>query len=112
MERRASSPVGVDTKSHLGNGAKQFAEKLSGSPCYIVLVIPTPNAAEESATTKSSVCTMCLDDVGMTKRGCSALKPKPRALSRVFLFTLSNRGLNWRAYLGGVHRAECDEKGI
>src|SRR5438309_11897014 len=37
--------------------ALQFAEKLSGAPCSIVLVIPTPNAAEESAIPKSSVCT-------------------------------------------------------
>jgi hypothetical protein len=29
--------------------AKQLAEKFSGSPCSIILVIPTPNAAEESA---------------------------------------------------------------
>ena len=66
--------------------ALQFAEKLSGSPCSIVLVIPTPNAAEESATPKS-LCTQRVwttdaavneqdsppFGVGMTKRGCSAL---------------------------------------
>jgi len=46
--------------------ALQFAEKLSGSPCSIVLVIPTPNAAEESATPKSSVYTTCLDN----RRSC------------------------------------------
>jgi hypothetical protein len=38
---------------------KRFAEKLWGSPCSIVLAFPTPNAAEESATPKSSAYTTC-----------------------------------------------------
>src|SRR5438270_4808363 len=48
--------------------ALQFAERLSGSPCSIVLVIPTPNAAEESATPKSSVCTTYLDNSRICER--------------------------------------------
>jgi hypothetical protein len=34
--------------------AKQLAKELSGSPCSIVLVIPTPNEAEESAIRESA----------------------------------------------------------
>src|SRR5579864_4456803 len=61
-------------------------KKLSGSPCSIILVIPTPNAAEESEIPKSSgtrrvwTTDAAVNEqdssavgVGMTKTGCAGL---------------------------------------